>query len=42
MPINFELTAKVRDLVSTMTTLDIFDIVVVAMILYKMYQMKLL
>ena len=39
MPINFELTAKVRDLVSTMTTLDIFDIVVVAMILYKMYQM---
>ena len=39
MPIDFELTNKVRELVSTITPLDIFDIIIVAAILYKMYQM---
>lgn len=39
MPIDFELPVKVRDMVSTMTPLDIFDIIVVAAILYKTYQM---
>ena len=39
MPIDFEFTNKVRELVSTITPLDIFDMIVVAAILYKMYQM---
>lgn len=39
MPIDFEFPAKVRDLVSTITLLDIFDIIIVAAILYKVYQM---
>lgn len=39
MPIDFEFTVKVRDLLSTITPLDIFDIMIVAAILYKMYQM---
>ena len=39
MPIDFEFPAKVRDLVSTITFLDIFDIIIVAAILYKLYQM---
>ena len=39
MPIDIELSVKVRDLVSTITALDIFDILVVAAILYKTYQM---
>ena len=39
MPIDFSFPAKVRDLVSTITPLDIFDILIVAMILYKCYQM---
>lgn len=39
MPIDFEIPVKVRDLVSTMGALDIFDIIVVAAILYKTYQM---
>ena len=39
MPIDFEFSTKVRDLVATIAPLDVFDIVVVAMIFYKMYQM---
>ena len=39
MPIDFEFTAKVHDMVSTIHTLDIFDIIIVAAILYKSYQM---
>ena len=39
VPIDFSFPAKVRDLVSTITPLDIFDILIVAMILYKSYQM---
>lgn len=39
MPIDFEIPVKVRDLVSTMGALDVFDIIVVAAILYKTYQM---
>lgn len=39
MPIDFELPVKVRDLVTTITVLDVFDILVVAAILYKVYQM---
>lgn len=39
MPIDFEFPEKVRDLVLTITPLDIFDILVVAAILYKSYQM---
>ena len=39
MPLDFEFPAKVRDLVSTITGLDIIDIVIVAIILYKVYQM---
>ncbi|MBD3879237.1 MAG: TIGR00159 family protein [Quinella sp. 1Q5] len=39
MPLDFSFTEKVRDLVSTIGTLDIFDIILVAMILYKSYQM---
>jgi len=39
VPIDFEFPTKVRDLVSTMGYLDIFDILVVAAILYKSYQM---
>lgn len=39
MPIDFEFPTKVRDLVLTIGPLDIFDIIVVAAILYKLYQM---
>ena len=39
MPIDLEFPTKVRDLVSTIGVLDIFDILVVAAILYKVYQM---
>ena len=39
VPIDFEFTAKVHDMVSTIHTLDIFDIIIVAAILYKSYQM---
>ena len=39
MPMDFEFPTKVRDLVATIAPLDVFDIVVVAMIFYKMYQM---
>lgn len=39
MPIDIELPVKVRDLVSTITPLDIFDIIIVAVLLYKTYQM---
>ena len=39
MNIDFDFPAKVRDLLSTITPLDIFDIIIVAMILYKSYQM---
>ena len=39
MNIDFDFTAKVRDMISTITPLDIFDIIIVAMILYKSYQM---
>lgn len=38
MPIDFEFTKKVHDMVSTITPLDIFDIIIVAAILYKVYQ----
>ncbi len=39
MPIDLEIPTKVRDLVTTIGPLDIFDILVVAAILYKVYQM---
>lgn len=39
MHFDFEFPAKVRDMVATITPLDIFDIIIVAMILYKSYQM---
>ena len=39
MPLDFEFPTRFRDLVSTITPLDIFDIIIVAMILYKSYQM---
>lgn len=39
MPTDFEFPAKVRDLVLTIKPLDIFDIIIVAAILYKLYQM---
>ena len=39
MHFDFEFPAKVRDMVSTITPLDIFDIIIVALILYKSYQM---
>ena len=39
MHIDFDFPLKVRDMVSTITPLDIFDILVVAAILYKCYQM---
>ena len=39
MPIDFSFPIKVRDLVLTIGPLDVFDIIVVAMILYKFYQM---
>ena len=39
MPMDFEFPTKVRDLVSTMGALDVFDILVVAVILYKVYLM---
>ena len=38
MPLDFEFTAKVRDLVATIGWLDIIDIFIVAVILYKIYQ----
>ena len=39
MPTDFEFPSKVRDLISTITPLDIFDILIVAVILYKFYRM---
>ena len=39
VPLDFSFTEKVRDLVLTIGPLDIFDIFVVAAILYKFYQM---
>ncbi len=39
MPIDFSFPAKVRDLVLTIGPLDVFDIIVVAAIIYKFYQM---
>ena len=39
MPTDFELPIKIRDLVLTIKPLDIFDIIIVAAILYKIYQM---
>lgn len=39
MNIDFDFTAKVRDMIATITPLDVFDIIIVAMILYKSYQM---
>lgn len=39
MNIDFDLPAKIRDMISTITPLDIFDIIIVALILYKSYQM---
>ena len=39
VPMDFEFPTKVRDLVSTMGALDVFDILVVAVILYKVYLM---
>lgn len=39
VPIDFTFTTKVRDLVSTIGPLDVFDIFIVAMLLYKFYQM---
>ena len=39
MPIDIEFPTKVRDLVSTLTALDVFDILIVAAILYRSYQM---
>lgn len=38
MPLDFEFPAKVRDLVSTIGWLDIIDIFIVSVILYKLYQ----
>lgn len=38
MPIDFDLTKKIHDLVSTIGYLDIFDILIVAAILYQLYQ----
>ncbi|MBQ7454442.1 MAG: diadenylate cyclase CdaA [Selenomonadaceae bacterium] len=39
MPLDFEFPEKVRDLIVTLKVLDILDIIIVAMILYKSYQM---
>ena len=39
MPIDFDLHIKIRDMLSTIAPLDIFDILIVAMLLYKSYQM---
>ena len=39
MPLDFEFPARLHDLVATITPLDVFDIIIVAMILYKSYQM---
>lgn len=39
MPLDFSFPDRVRDLVSTINGLDIFDILIVAAILYKVYQM---
>ena len=38
MPIDFEFPTKVRDMVSTIAPLDVFDILIVAAILYRSYQ----
>lgn len=38
MPMDFELPVRIKALVTTITPLDIFDILIVAVILYKMYQ----
>lgn len=39
MPIDFTFPVKVRDLLVTINGLDFFDIIIVAVILYKTYQM---
>ena len=39
MDLDFEFTTRVRELVATITPLDCFDIFIVALILYKAYQM---
>lgn len=39
MPIDFEFTKKVRDLLVTVNGLDVFDMLIVAVILYKAYVM---
>ena len=39
MPMDIEFPTRLRDLLTTITPLDIFDIIVVAAILYKFYQM---
>ena len=39
VPMDIEFPARLRDLLTTITPLDIFDIIVVAAILYKFYQM---
>ena len=39
VPIDIEFPTKVRDMVSTIAPLDVFDILVVAAILYRSYQM---
>ena len=39
MPIDFELPSKIHDLITTIAPLDILDILIVAAILYKFYQM---
>ena len=39
MPIDFEFTAKVHDLIATITPLDVFDIIIVAIILYRAFKM---
>lgn len=39
MPMDFEFPTQVRDMVSTIAPLDVFDILIVAVIFYRMYQM---
>ena len=38
VPLDIELTEKIHDIIKTITPWDIFDIIVVAMLLYKSYQ----
>ena len=39
MSMDFEFPSRIRDLILTITPLDVLDIIIVAMILYKSYQM---